>query len=270
MTHANGLDRLFSIMVKLPWIQKERFRNGINGLLLDCRSEDQFDVIDHVLTQLKYCTSSDFEIASTNAAKTIETIWKLESSDTNIVGVAESNRTCGSTAFIRAIELKLPRTWANSIHTNFVSAFRLHGGKTNLVIVDDFIGTGCKINKKIESIRRNPNSCDYSIHVVTFAGMTKGIANVGDEVDGRIHSEIELNKCISELKPMERAATLSEAMRELETKIFENSGSYSFGYKQSEAAFYLEASNIPNNNFPILWWEKYADDSERSTLFTRR
>ena len=44
---------------------------------------------------------------------------------------------------------------------------------------------------------------------------------------------------------------------------------YHLGYKQSEAIFCRKFKNIPNNVFPIFWWKRYADNSNRKTLFTR-
>ena len=265
-----NLNRLFSLMVKIKWTNSERYRDGVMGILKDCETADEFRAVEHVLTDLKYCTSTDLDIASLNIAKVIQTNWNLNPQDTIIVGVAEPNKTCGSTAFVRSIENRLPKCWEKSIHTNFVSAFRHRDGKPNLIIADDFIGTGNKLLTRIQRIKNNPKTANYVIHVAAFAGMKFGINAVATAISGRIHAEVHLDKCISGAQPPQKSLELTAGMTSIEKKIFQKPGAYSFGYGQSEAAFFLEAANIPNNNFPILWWEKYADNTDRATLFTRR
>jgi hypothetical protein len=264
------LESMFDIMVKIKWINSERYRAGTLELLKDCSTEMALQTAEHVLTNLKYCTSNDVENAAINAASTIHTNWGLTPQNTILVGLAEPNKPCGSTAFVRAIENKLSRSWGPKIYTTFKSAFRLRNNAQNLIIVDDFVGTGSKISDRLIRLADNPKTSDYKIYVVAFAGMNDGLTLISNMVDGRISVHIALDKCINGPSPSEHATTLAVEMASLEKKIFSKPGKYSFGYGQSEAAFYLESANIPNNNFPILWWDKYADESERSTLFSRR
>lgn len=264
------LDSIFSIMVKIKWINSERYRAGTIGLLQECSTQQELDTAEHVLTSLKYCTSNDIEEAASDAATAISQGWKLTPQNTVLVGLAEPSRPCGSIAFVRAIQNKLPREWEASIYTTFVSAFRHRNGAENLVIVDDFVGTGSKVSERLDRLSRNPKTSNFRIHVVAFAGMNEGLTRIADLLDNRVNVHIALDKCIKGILPAERAIALANEMTLLEKKIFSNPGKYSFGYGQSEAAFYLESANIPNNSFPILWWDKYADESERSTLFSRR
>lgn len=270
MTEEEKLNRLFSILLKIKWINSERFRNGVIGIIKECESEEQFEVIDHVLSNLKYHKSSDLEEAGITSAAKITESWGLVPQNTNIVGLADKNATCGSTAYLRAIEIHLSRSWGDSIYTNFDSAFRHRKDKENLVLVDDFVGTGEKLSRKISALLNNPKTANYKIHILVFAGMNFGIEALRSLVNDSIYTHITLDKCLSTIQPREVAEKFISHMRDLERKIFTKSGDYSLGYKQSEAAFFLEASNIPNNNFPILWWDKYADNTERATLFTRR
>ncbi|WP_447989776.1 phosphoribosyltransferase-like protein [Achromobacter spanius] len=262
-------ERMFTLITKLSWTSRERYRRGLEAFIRDC-STSEFDVIEHILTNLRYCTSVDLEDAAEKAGAIITKAWHLDPDDTMIVGLSEPNKTCGSTAYVRAIELQLPRCWDKSINTNFVSAFRHRDGQKNLILIDDFIGTGEKLNKKIESLRNNPKTQSYTIHAISFAGMSFGIDFLSNKLSGRLHSELKLERAISNEDPIERGLHLIEQMESLEKGIFTKPGAYTFGYKKSETAFYLEATNIPNNNFPILWWDKYSDETPRETLFSRR
>ena len=270
MTSDEKMNCMFSILSGIKWTNAERYRHGVQGLLKDCSSHEQFAAVEHVLKNLSYRRSNDLEAGAANAGKVISELWGLEPANTLVAGLAEPNKTCGSTAYLRAIELALARTWSSSIYTTFGSAFRHRNGRQNLVLVDDFIGSGQKFSERIDRLLRNPKTADFKIHVVAFAGMATGIDRVALKVENRIAVKEQQEKCISSVRPPEKSSEYALHMAALEKKIFSHTGQYSFGYGQSEAAFFLEAFNIPNNNFPILWWEKYADGTPRPTLFTRR
>jgi hypothetical protein len=262
------LNAMFTMCLGAPWLVAERYRNGLKSLIEDCSDGDQIKTLQYVLANLRYCKSEDLLIGSIDAADAIQNAWKLEPENTILVGMAEPNKLCGSFPYVRAIETQLPRTWGGSIYPNFVSAFRHRDGRKNLIIVDDFIGTGSKVMDKLSRLRSNPKTSSYDFYVVSFAGMDRGLTSVADNVNNNMH--IVMSTCLSSAKPSELSARMCASMERLEKKIFEKPGSCSLGYHKSEAAFYLEGFNIPNNTFPILWWEKYVNERERPTLFRRR
>jgi len=235
----------------------------------DCTTIGELDVIEYLLTNLSYCTSSDVVARASEAARFI-TNHGLSPETTLLVGLAEGDKTCGSTGIVRAIEVSLPSSWNGSVHTSFVSAFRKREGKPNLVLIDDFVGTGDKMSKKINSLRQNPKTKDYNIYVISFAGMVEGVEKIRSLVSDS-YIGLSLGKLFTSNMSDPELSDVLAKMKNLEDKLFNDPESeYRLGYKASEAAFYLEAANIPNNTFPILWWEKYNDGSVRESLFPRR
>lgn len=264
-------EEAFELCVANQWLAAERYRSGLASLLSECAREEELHAIRQVLRQVRYCRSSDIMVAAAEAAHAIVGSWKLSAAETLIVGMAESNKFCGSIPYLRALQVELPSSWIPSTHPNFDTAFRHRNGRGYLVLVDDFIGTGDKLATKITRLRENPKTMSYKIFVVTFGGMDVGLTRIADLVDNDIYTYIALDKTISSVEPSALAKKLKDGMISLETLIFSDPRSdYSLGYKQSEASFFLEGNNIPNNVFPILWWENYKDDSERPTLFRRR
>lgn len=261
----------FDLCLANEWLSAERYSSGLATLVSECSNEDELLAVRKVLHKVRYCTSKDVMNAASEAAKAIVSSWKLSAVNTLIVGMAESNKFCGSHAYLRAIESALPRVWSPNLYPNFDTAFRHRNGRECLVLVDDFVGTGDKLIGKIERLRRNPKTESYRIFVVAFGGMDEGLTRIADLVDNDIHAYIALEKALSSVQPDAVANTLKAGMISLESHIFSDSNSsYSLGYKQTEAAFFLEGNNVPNNVFPVLWWEAYTDDSERPTLFRRR
>lgn len=270
MTESEKIDVMFSLMSQVPWIAVERFRDGVKGLLNECSNLDEFEAVDHILSNLTYCTSRDLGDAAAKAAAIIVNNWKLTPECTFVVGLAEANKTCGSTAYLRAIETCLPRNWGGSLNTNFSSVFGKKDNISNILIVDDFVGTGNKISAKLDELSAHARTKSATVYVTAFAGMTFGFEAIAKKIPDRIFGHIYLKKLISDELAPEKAAKLTAQMELLEKKIYKKVNDYSFGYLRSEAGFFLEAANIPNNNFPILWREKYADNTDRRTLFARR
>lgn len=259
-------------LLEVDWLRKERFRDGLTTLLKEADADEEFEAIQHVLKKLTYCRSDDLVAAGSEAAKQIVEGWRLTPENSLIVGVAERGKTCGSTAYLRCIETSLPRIWSssNAIWTTTDAAFRHRDNKPNLVIVDDFVGTGEKLTSLLSRLTANPKTSSYTVHVCAFAAMEAGWDHVSAGVGQRFIAHRVLQKCISDLLQEPKRTLLLSAMLNLEKSIFSSSGDFNLGYKKSEASFYLEGFNIPNNTFPILWWEQYANHAERRTLFSRR
>ncbi|GAK95510.1 hypothetical protein JCM19294_2292 [Nonlabens tegetincola] len=44
---------------------------------------------------------------------------------------------------------------------------------------------------------------------------------------------------------------------------------HSLGWGKSEALFTWTRFNIPNNVYPIFWWRRYKDNTNRKVMFNR-
>lgn len=272
MERSAKLSAMFSTILAAQWIAKERYGEALVTLLDEANTQTELNTLKYILEKLTYCNSEDLTLGSIEAAEQIVSGWALRPQDTLIVGVADGAKTCGSTAYLRAIQTQLPREWSQSpvIWTAFDCAFRKRDTHANLVIVDDFIGTGEKISKLIAKLLANPKTASYKIHVCCFAAMRSGASVVSSLVAGDVLVHRQFDRCISDTAADPTKTQMLKDMSALEANIFTKPGTYSLGYMQSEAAFYLEGFNIPNNNLPVLWWEEYADKTPRRPLFARR
>jgi hypothetical protein len=230
-------------------------------------------------------------------ASRIKDHWVLNPDTTIISAIAEGSSTDGSQVIVKGLEAALPRAWNGAITNSINPVFKFN--KRLIVLVDDFVGTGSKIQKKILNIKRNSRakSIPVEIFVLVVAGMKEGLQRLRDEIGNEnVFSCIELSKAISEdiEKPLLRKAI--DAMLELEGEFlppdpFPRPPEYvscHFGYGGSEALFWIEGFNIPNNVFPLFWWDNYcnreyfisrkrnqkppeiSDNKPRRTLFERR
>jgi hypothetical protein len=256
---------------KNKWLQRDRFNRGLVHLLRDCKTADQLWLIDTLLSGFRVVNSTELDDFYGMAAQKIVSAWHCTSESSLIVAVCEDDKPDGSQIIIKGIDTRLPRGWKGSVFTIIKPAFQFD--KHRIVLVDDFIGTGETIEKKLINLKRTAatKSVEAEYFVVVLAGMKQGLDKLRAEVGAdHVHCGIELQKGITEAIPQAERNRAIEAMLELESKLLPPSRiprnarekSYNFGYGQSEALFWIEGANIPNNVFPIFWWERYVDLSK--------
>ncbi len=285
------------ICAKLPWIQKDRFYPGLHNLMNECKCDDHLWLIEDLLCRFNVVRSGDLDDYFHKMAGRIEHHWNLSPDKTIVSAIAEGPSTDGSQFVAKGLETALPRSWNGAVTNSINPVYRFD--KHSIVLIDDFVGTGEKINKRISNIkiRSNEKSIPVDVFVLVVAGMKAGLQKIRDEVgDGNVFSCLEFSKAISDnmQEPLLRKAI--DAMLELEGEFlppapFPKPPDYvscHFGYGASEALFWIEGFNISNNVFPLFWWDNYYNrdyfiprmrhqkppaitkNRSRRTLFARR
>ncbi|MDQ1855789.1 hypothetical protein [Chryseobacterium sp. WLY505] len=272
----DDFSRLINMNNRFSWLTDNY--EGLYELWSHCDNDDEKKLIEFLIDNFRYTTASDLNNSGNSIANQIENIWKLESHNTYIVATCDDRKPDGSQAFIQSIKNKFSITWENNnFYNNLLEAAHKLEDNIEIVLVDDFIGTGDTIKKKSTYLikklnERNINN--FKIRVVAFAAMEFAKEKI-DRLNLEFYSYIWLKKGISELiteQAKRKKAIL--IMSGLEDKLGENYKNLKlsrlrFGYKQSESLFSLESFNIPNNVFPIFWWPKLNDNKYCKTLFHR-
>lgn len=140
-------------------------------------------------------------------------------------------------------------------------------------IVDDFIGSGSTVVNRNNELVNKLAGNEYTIHFVMVAGMQYAIDILRNK-DIDIHCSYLMKKGISEKYDKAIVPQKLKLMSDLEMKLAmtinqTQLSDYHFGYKQSEVLFCRKYRNIPNNVFPLFWWKRYANNSERETMYSR-
>ena len=137
---------------KNKWLQRDRFHIGLIHFLRDCKTADQLWLIDTLLSGFRVVNSPELDDFYGMAAQKIISAWHCTSENSLIVGVCEDNKPDGSQIIIRGIDTRLPRGWNGSVFTIIRPAFQFD--KHRIVLVDDFVGTGDTIGKKLINLKR--------------------------------------------------------------------------------------------------------------------
>lgn len=124
--------------------------------------------------------------------------------------------------------------------------------KTDVVMVDDFVGTGETAVSAIDFIHElRPDLKDNS-HIIMFtiAAMHEGIKRLEDN-GVKTYCTLERRKALSEEMDQPLRKTCMEIMNGIENKLGKVKPECHFGYHQSEALISME--RCPNNTFPVYW-----------------
>ena len=169
---------------------------------------------------------------------------------------------------------KFSANWRNSFYNAITNAVHKVECGFNLVIIDDFIGTGNTVVRKAKYVRKTVEELGIdgvSIYVRSLAAMNFSKSVVANVVKDQ-YSYMYLHKGISELAPEVKRGMYTAEMHALEDHLYWSRNKrkmFSFGYEKSEVLFSLDTTNVPNNVFPIFWWPRLKPGVDRSTILRR-
>jgi len=153
-------------------------------------------------------------------------------------------------------------------------AQKFAGQIDDIILVDEFLGTGRSIIGRIKSISRvfsDKHIRVPRIHAVVIAGMEFGLRRVSPYASN-VHAYLALKPG---LRGFSSGASLSSAYASMDS--FEGALAPSvYGYAlprlgdgECEALYGRDRGNCPNSVLPIFWWPKSKNGQNRSTPFSR-
>ena len=238
-------------------------------------NSDQKDLIEHLIKNFYFIDSRKLTLASVGISNQIEEIWQLSFKNTFLLATCDDRSPDGSQSIIQILKNKFSNNWKES---NFYNSLPVGANEisdnTNIIMVDDFIGTGDTIKRKFKYLKDtliNRGLKNVTIRIVSLAAMDFS-KEILDELTVEYYSFYWMKKGINELIDENNRELATQSMEHLEDKLQKKNGQRrlpNFGYKKSEALYALEAYNIPNNVFPIFWWPFYKGGNSRKTLFKR-
>lgn len=269
----NDFTRLLHLNSNHSWLLNES--KALFELWCLSENEEQKSLIEFLINNFSFIDGKSLTKGCQRIAEYIEDEWNLTPNNTFLTALSDDSKPDGSQALIQSLKNKFSNSWRefNFFNTITVSANNIPSN-SNLIIVDDFIGTGTKISRKLKYVKDTIHERKLrgvSISIVSLAAMnfSKEILN---SLNLKYFSVYWLKKGITELMPCEQRGNAIKSMEELEEKLQNKcrGGQLpNFGYMRSESLFALEFNNIPNNVFPIFWWPTLKGGKHRRTLFKR-
>lgn len=198
--------------------------------------------------------------------------WELQPINTTITAACDNSKPDGSQLMVQKLKSRFPYRWREFDFSNSLpEALYKITSNDNLVICDDFVGTGSTIERKTEyalKVISERELENVKIYIVSFAAMRFSKS----AVTYPFYSCEWLHKGISETLTGDNLIVATMIMEEMENILKPKVGAIrlpQFGYKRSESLYNYENDSIPNNVFPIFWWKNYKNNTFRIPMFRR-
>lgn len=265
-------NKLMKVTLAQEWLEEES--EALIELWNLCEFNSEQELICNLLTRFKYVDSKELKKAGVQVADHIINSWGLTSKGTRIVAVSDNREADGSQMFIQSLKNKfVENKWQEyNFINNIGDGKRLTRKNYNIILLDDFIGTGETIERRVNWFKNEISGKEnVTIRVVCLAAMDIARQKL-DELKLEYYSPIWLKRGISDhFKGSDLKSAITD-MKRLESEfepVYNGQRLPSFGFKKSEALFTIEAFNAPNNVFPIFWWPVLKRYIFRKTLLKR-
>lgn len=265
--------KLTQLHFKYEWLRYEP--EALFELWCLSKSIEQQDLIEHLIKNFFYVNGCMLNESSKTLSSHIESTWNLKPENTFLVATCGDAKPDGSQSLIQVLKNKFSINWKES---NFFNSLPIGANEipdnSNIVLVDDFIGTGDTITRKLKYVNKTigiRKLQNVTVRIISLAAMEFS-KNILNNLMVNYYSVHWLKKGINELIEEAGRESATQSMVELEDKLkecYHGKKLPNFGYKGSEALYALETNNIPNNVFPIFWWPFYKEGHLRKTIFSR-
>jgi hypoxanthine phosphoribosyltransferase len=258
-----------------PWL--ENVEDALLDLFDFCDEPRHQNLVANLLSRTSQLTEEDFSEAIKQLAAQIQTVWALAPKKTWFVSSNNKENTDSSQEVLNRLKA---HHW-DDIDWNkkqFLTRYgdvaaKLSDGD-NVVIVDDFIGTGRSMTKTIDWFRNfsAQKNLAITVRVCVVAGCATGLAAiVAQGIDIKFAHTIQ--KGISDHFAGSKLEQALIDMDTLETKLSRDVRTSKFddfklGYGKSEAMYFRAGGNTPNNVFPVFWW-RATKKRDRRTVMNR-
>lgn len=273
----------FRIMLRLqkkqPWIVEKE--DELEKLLYeDCSdcNEKKLMLLD-LIERFTHLSSDDFIIKLKDLAYDIITEPDLKDETTQISAIAADSNSDSSQLVLYGLKPILEKMgWRNHKATNkFAECYKTqkrNPSHVNIILIDEFVGTGQTVINRISEIRRQYSGTDIEfkkIYVKVIASTLEG----KNKIEGfgiNFSAQTIINRGISDFYKGDEKEKNIKHMLDLESLLlnkYKGRLMPSFGYGSTECLYCREDGNTPNSVFPIFWWPFYVDNKARQTLLTR-
>lgn len=259
-------------------MRKDNFLKGKDEALIEliemCESEEQKELLYMLLSKFTYVNHDVFDDMATEIANYIKTQCAGREEESCVAAMSMDDQPDSGELLLYYLKVPLYKEIANGLHTvnrcgRINREYKEHQ-RTNFIVVDIFTGSGKTIRNRYNAFKKEYNIIQFCL----MTGMKHAIEELQKEgipvycvyeiekgiSDHRDYTDEERRKAIEDMLGLESKLAPEVRNRRLED--------YSLGYGGAESLIAYERFNTPNNVFPIFWWEKTANNKERTTLLT--
>lgn len=242
-----------------------------------CDKKESKDLIFSLLDRFSYLNNGSLLVLLDNICDYIINTAKFNAETTQLLAMTYDDGADSGQKVLDLIKMPLyQKEWKGFETVNKIgkSGKYVKKGRTQIVLIDEFIGSGKTLRGRIAYLEKNIPD-DFEIITCFIAGTRETIEKLEDE-GVKVFCALQLDKGISEYYKADELNKAEDLMLDLELKLAQwinkkELYQYSFGYGNAEALYTMEGcnGNTPNSVFPIFWWLFDLKEKKRNTLLTR-
>ena len=247
-----------------------------------CSNSIQEDLLIDLLFRFNYISTDMFTDSLYKLVNNIFTDWELPIDKTQIIATAHDSDPDSSQLLVQMLKPVLADLGYDvvKVHNKITDSVKFIVDFPNAVFVDEFIGTGTTIAKRVKNYNHyyneyfTKNSLVPNFNIKICATTCMNIAEQNIQMTGCDYYCVNwLERGISDYYDQESIFGMIFEMLEIESNLDHNSGTEEFcslGWGKAEALYTLQGSNTPNSVFPIFWWKHLRKRPIRKTVLNRK
>jgi hypothetical protein len=268
-------NKIMNLYMRQNWLIPKQ--DELLELVDFCEKKESKDLIFSLLDRFNYLNNETLLILLNNICDYIINTPNYDAEKCQLLAMTYDDEADSGQKVLDLIKMPLfQKGWKNFKTVNKIgkSVKYYKEGKTQIVLIDEFIGSGKTLRGRIKYLQNNLPG-DFEIITCFIAG-TKDTIKKLEEEGVKVFCALQLDKGISEYYKNDELNKAEDLMLDLELKLAQwindkELYKYSFGYGNAEALYTMEGcnGNTPNSVFPVFWWLFDIKDKKRSTLLTR-
>jgi hypothetical protein len=269
-------NEIIKLYVRQNWLTRKK--EQLFELIEFCGDNENKNLIYSLLERFYYLTPTSFSEILDDMSEYIVNKSGFTENKTQLLSMTYDDEADSSQKILDTIKIPIYEKGWRAVKTvnNFGKGVKNCDTKkkTQIIIIDEFIGSGKTLKGRIDWLRKNTNQ-NFELKCCFVAGLKETINLLKSEgID--IFCSLQLDKGITGFFRDGELERAKESMKCLEEKLAKKINEkelkgYSFGYGSAEALYTMEGcnGNTPNSVFPIFWWLKDCNEKDRDTLLTR-
>lgn len=267
--------KLTSLYVKQKWLIQKKAE--LRELIDFCGDNDSKDLVFSLLERFYYLEPETLNLLLNEITDFIINQSGYSEETTQILSMTYDDEADSGQKILDNIKHPIFKKGWRSIKTvnTFGKGITNHRkGKTEIILIDEFIGSGKTLKIRIDYLKKNITG-PFTLKCCFVAGIQDTISELVSQ-GIEIFCPLQLERGISEYYKGDDLTKAEDLMLDLELKLSQyikkkELYDFSFGYGGAEALYTMEGcnGNTPNSAFPIFWWLKDKEENERNTVLTR-
>lgn len=270
-------NNVMNLCMRHSWLVPRQ--NKLLDLIDFCDDKNSKDLIFSLLNRFTYLTSENLNILLNEISEHIVNDSNFKQENCQLLSMTYDDEADSGQKVLDNLKMPLFQNgWRNIKTVNKLGkSIKYYGeGKNQIIVVDEFIGSGKTLRNRINYLNKNIPG-DFEVIFCFIAGTKETIEKL--QTEGiKVFCPLQLDKGITDFYKDSNLRDAEDLMLNLELKLAQNINDkqlydYSFGYGKGdpEALFSMEGcnGNTPNSVFPIFWWLNDINNKERNTLLTR-